>query len=123
MFDIVFSSLKRVQHLFIFTFFNMIILGQCWANQYSCNGSDSEQIQSAIIAYIESDSKGASQGANISSIKCLSSYTSVIVHYVQPNFDDQVGYLQKINGIWSVIGLATGFDGDTISQIPESLLQ
>lgn len=99
------------------------LFSNSWANQYLCSGSDSEQIQSTIIAYIEKDSTGGSQGASISSIKCLSPYASVIVHYAQPNFDDQIGYLHKANGVWSVIGLATGFDGETISQIPEPLLQ
>ncbi|KTD60938.1 hypothetical protein [Legionella shakespearei] len=103
--------------------FSFALLGKSWASQYSCDESDSQQIQAAVIAYIEADSKGASQGASMSSLRCLSSYASVIVHYAQPNFDDQVGYLQKSNGEWSVIGLATGFDGETLDKIPEQILQ
>jgi CRISPR/Cas system type I-B associated protein Csh2 (Cas7 group RAMP superfamily) len=98
-------------------------MGKIWAGNYSCNADDSEKIQSAIIAFIENDSKGASKGASMSSLRCLSSYASVVVHYAQANFDDQVGYLQKINGQWSVLGLATGFDEEIMSKIPEPLQQ
>lgn len=122
MFNATFASTKN--HLKILLILLVWgLLGQSWASQYSCSGSDSEQIQSAIIAYIEKDSTGASRGVSFSSIKCLSSYASLIVHYAQPNFDDHIGYLQNIDGVWKVIGLATGFDGETISQIPEPLLQ
>jgi hypothetical protein len=122
MFNAAFASTKNYLNILLILL-AWGLLGQSWASQNSCTGSDSEQIQSAIIAYIEKDSTGASRGVSFSSIKCLSSYASLIVHYAQPNFDDQIGYLQNIKGVWKVIGLATGFDGETISQIPEPLLQ
>ncbi|WP_298626560.1 hypothetical protein [uncultured Legionella sp.] len=123
MFKVIFSVSGTHRKIVMLLLLGLGLFGKSWANQYSCSGNDSEQIQSAIIAYIEKDSTGGSQGASISSIKCLSSYASVIVHYAQPNFDDQIGYLHNANGVWNVIGLATGFDGETISQIPEPLLQ
>lgn len=119
-FGLLLSKTNKIVALFLLGF---AFLGNSWASQYACDDNDSQQIQASIIAYIEADSKGASQGASISSMRCLSSYASVIVHYAQPNFDDQVGYLQKINGQWSVIGLATGFDGETMDKIPEQIQQ
>ena len=94
-----------------------------FATQLSCNSQDMQEMHSAIKSYIENDSKGASQGVSIQSDRCLSNYASAVVHYSQPEYDDQIAYLRHDKEGWTVLGVATGFDGDFMDSIPEPLQQ
>lgn len=97
--------------------------GQGHAQQYPCNSEDLKVIQAAIKAYMENDSLGASKGVTMDSERCLSSYASVFVHYNKPDMDDPIAYLHKTNDHWTVLGIATGFDGDFMAAIPEAIQQ
>ncbi len=95
----------------------------CSSAELNCNAKEIQEMHTAIMSYIENDSKGASEGAKVKSERCLSPYASAVVHYSQPKYDDQIAYLRHDKESWTVLGLATGFDGDFMNSIPEPLQQ